>query len=146
MSSWEKEPDPTPSEYPAVWDLVLQDIEHPKIIHPLQEKIHNLLISDIRARDTFGFEKYKVRLQPFNGRNAIKDAYEELLDGVVYARQAVYEHEQKTKVVTQDSEIFKSGLTQIYVTILDSALKMRFLLERQNELENSVSKSNIIVP
>jgi hypothetical protein len=129
---WEKEPEPIKSEHPAIWDLILKDIEHPKFIHPLQEKVHKLLVEDIIKRDAFGFKKYKVRLQAFNGRNALKDAYEEGLDKVVYLKQALYEEEQNL-VVTKDSEFFKQGLTQLYIAALDSVLKIRFMLERKKE-------------
>lgn len=63
---------PQPSDHPAAWDLVL---------------------TDIRERDAIGQSKYGVRLTPFNGRNSLKDAYQEALDLTVYLRAAVYEIE-----------------------------------------------------
>lgn len=70
----EYEPPPVKNNLPAVWDLVL---------------------ADIKERDEIGKEKYGTRLQPFNGRNPLKDAYQEALDLVVYLRQAIYEQENK---------------------------------------------------
>lgn len=70
----EYEPTPVKNNLPAVWDLVLVDI---------------------KERDEIGKEKYDTRLQPFNGRNPLKDAYQEALDLVVYLRQAIYEQENK---------------------------------------------------
>ena len=69
-----KQPKPIKNDNPAVWDLVLKDI---------------------KERDKFGFKKYGKRLQPFNGRNVLFDLYQELLDAVVYIRQAIYERDKK---------------------------------------------------
>jgi len=48
---------------------------------------------DMKARDTFGFKKYKTHLQPFNGRDTLYDIYEELLDAVVYIKTMIYERD-----------------------------------------------------
>ena len=66
------EPLPERNDLPAVWDLVLEDI---------------------KARDVIGVRKYGTRLQPFNGRDSLKDAYQESLDQTVYLRQRIYEEE-----------------------------------------------------
>jgi len=71
------EPPPIKNNHPAVWDLVL---------------------ADMKERDEIGEQKYDTRLQPFNGRDPLVDAYQEALDLVVYLRQAIYErdnHENK---------------------------------------------------
>jgi len=67
-----EQPKPKENKNPAVWDLVMKDIA---------------------TRDRHGFEKYGVRLQPFNGRDTLRDLYEELLDAVVYIRSLIYEKE-----------------------------------------------------
>lgn len=67
-----KEPAPTPNDHPAVWDLVM---------------------ADMQERDGVGIAKYNTRLQPHNGRSALIDAYQEALDLVVYLRQAIYERD-----------------------------------------------------
>ena len=64
------EPPPTPNDRPAVWGLVMRDMED---------------------RDNFGRERYGVPLQPHNGRDALKDLYQELLDACVYTRQLLFE-------------------------------------------------------
>lgn len=66
------EPPPQANNLPAVWSLV---------------------IKDMADRDAAGAAKYGVRLQPFNGRKSLRDAYQEALDLVVYLRQAIYETE-----------------------------------------------------
>ena len=74
MSQNEKQPKPEVSKFPFVWDLVLVDI---------------------KERDFLGEIKYGTRLQPGNGRDALKDAYQEALDLVVYLRQVIYERDKK---------------------------------------------------
>ena len=66
------EPEPKGNELPSVW---------------------NMVIEDMAARDEFGFGKYHMHLQPYNGRDALKDAYQEALDMVVYLRQLIYERD-----------------------------------------------------
>lgn len=67
-----EQPPPVPNEKPAVWDLVL---------------------TDMQARDAEGRRKYGTPLQPHNGRDALVDAYQEALDLAVYLRQAIYERD-----------------------------------------------------
>lgn len=67
-----KQPRPKSNDLPFAWDLVLKDI---------------------KKRDEFGKLKYGTRLQPFNGRDTLRDVYEELLDAVVYIRTLIWERE-----------------------------------------------------
>ena len=60
------QPQPTPNNHPAVWDLV---------------------IADMQERDQIGELKYGTRLKTFNGRDALIDLTQELMDGIVYLRQ-----------------------------------------------------------
>ena len=68
------QPDPVHNTLPAVWDLVL---------------------NDMTDRGIMGVKKYGTLLQPFNGRDALVDAYQEALDLVVYLRQAIYERDNR---------------------------------------------------
>ena len=63
---------PKKNKLPAIWDLVIEDM---------------------RARDQVGLKRYQTRLQPFNGRDAMIDAYQEILDAAVYLRQLIYERD-----------------------------------------------------
>lgn len=75
------QPPPEPNDLPAIWDLVA---------------------ADMKERDQVGRERYGTPLQPFNGRDALVDAYQEALDLVVYLRQAIYERDNGVPVeVTQ---------------------------------------------
>lgn len=66
------EPAPVPNDNPAVWGLV---------------------IDDMQARDAAGQRKYGTKLQPHNGRDALTDAYQEALDLAAYLRQAIFERD-----------------------------------------------------
>jgi hypothetical protein len=70
-----EQPDPTHNDSQSIWELVIQDM---------------------RERNALGKERYGTELQPFNGRKALVDAYQELLDLCVYLRQEIYEREHET--------------------------------------------------
>jgi hypothetical protein len=53
-----------------------------------------MVIADIEKRKAIGLERYGTLLQPFNGRDALRDAYEEALDLAQYLRQAIEERDQ----------------------------------------------------
>ena len=52
-----------------------------------------LVHRDIELRADVGRKKYGERLQPHNGRDALVDLYQELLDAACYARQAIFERD-----------------------------------------------------
>lgn len=70
----EEQPPPIVNHHPVVQDLVRRDID---------------------ARKQVGIERYGTPLQPFNGRDPLRDLYEELLDAVMYIRQVMYERDRK---------------------------------------------------
>lgn len=72
MRNNEKQPPAIPNNRPCVWDLVF---------------------ADMRERDLIGTRKHGTRLQPFNGRDTLKDAYQEALDLVAYLRQELYQRD-----------------------------------------------------
>lgn len=57
--------------------------------------IWELVIQDMQDRHESGIKKYGTPLQAFNGRNALIDAYQELLDLCVYLRQKIEEDKPK---------------------------------------------------
>jgi hypothetical protein len=52
-----------------------------------------IVVEDMKKRNEFGIAKYGTPLQAFNGRDALKDAYEEALDLCVYLRTAMEERD-----------------------------------------------------
>lgn len=52
-----------------------------------QESVQDALIAEIEARKALGVSRYGRALQTFNGRDALRDLLDELLDGATYAMQ-----------------------------------------------------------
>jgi hypothetical protein len=59
-----------------------------------QVDVADYVLADIQDRIEMGCKKYGTKLQTFNGRNALWDAYQEALDLVMYLRQAILETEE----------------------------------------------------
>lgn len=58
--------------------------------HPVA---HRMVQDDLEARLQLGISRYGQPLQPFNGRDSLRDAYEEILDMAVYIRNELFERE-----------------------------------------------------
>lgn len=63
--------------------------------------IQTLVIEDMGKRRELGIRRYGTALQPFNGRDALRDAYEEALDLATYLRQIIEEQYQRRERVWQ---------------------------------------------
>ena len=55
--------------------------------------IQDLVIADIETRKAVGIERYGTTLQANNGRDALRDAYEEALDLCQYLKQCIVERD-----------------------------------------------------
>lgn len=53
-----------------------------------------MVIADIHHRREVGIQRYGTALQAHNGRDALRDAYEEALDLAMYLRQAIEERDR----------------------------------------------------
>lgn len=67
-----EQPMPTPNDRPSIQDMV---------------------IADMQSRKAVGMQRYGTLLQPHNGRDMLRDAYEEALDLAVYLRGAIAERD-----------------------------------------------------
>lgn len=105
-----EQPPPTHNDHPAVWDLVITDIDGLGADGPVIA-----VMKDMRERDRVGYERYGTRLQPHNGRDNLVDAYQEALDLCVYLRTALFEG--------HDPELEKT-----YKTALHNTLAIRSLI------------------
>ena len=50
-------------------------------------------MTDLEQRRELGVSRYGTALQPFNGRDMLRDAYEEVLDLAVYLRGVIEERD-----------------------------------------------------
>jgi hypothetical protein len=82
-SASKQEPAPVPSEQPHIADMVRNDVG--------MFLGGGAICRDIMERKAEGIKKYGMPLQPFNGRSATMDLYQELLDAANYMRQKMYE-------------------------------------------------------
>lgn len=114
MSLNKPEPAPQPSDQPASWDLVIEDIQERRVSVP---DVRDLVLADMRERDAVGAAKYGTRLRAGNGRDQLVDAFQESLDLAVYLRTSLAERydgvvaslydEALTIVVWLRAEIFR---------------------------------------
>lgn len=87
MSFVQPQPPPTKGDSPAVWPMVIADLEGAFCRTKTHDAIRELVREDMTARDALGRERYGTPLQVDNGRDPIVDAYQEALDLAVYLRQ-----------------------------------------------------------
>ncbi len=57
--------------------------------------MQDLVQADIEARKSVGLARYGTLLQAHNGRDFLRDAYEEALDLCIYLRGVMYERDGK---------------------------------------------------
>lgn len=93
--------------------------------------IWDLVIKDIQERDGNGLKKYGVRLQSFNGRNALIDSYQEVLDLIVYFRQSIEEREVMVDFLKKVSKLSESSDGQ---SINDVSFEAYSLLKNLGEI------------
>ena len=69
-------------------------LEQPKP-HPSKGDVWAQVMEDMFNRRLQGIERHGGPLQPHNGRDALIDLYQELLDAVVYTRQLIEERKDQ---------------------------------------------------
>jgi hypothetical protein len=60
---------------------------------PGKMDVADIVLLDIQARIEMGLQKYGTKLQAFNDRDPLWDAYQEAIDLVMYLRQAILERD-----------------------------------------------------
>lgn len=77
----------------AAGETVVPHIEQAMPVPNDRGSIQELVRHDLLQRERVGVQRYGTPLQAFNGRSALRDLYEELLDAACYARQMIAEQE-----------------------------------------------------
>ena len=62
-----------------------------------EKSIQDQVIEDLEHRKQLGLSTYGTLLHPHNGRDAMVDLYEELLDACCYLKQLLVEEEKEEK-------------------------------------------------
>lgn len=92
-------------------NVVERDDEQPDPIANDEPSAHDIAIASLTERKEFGLKKYGTLLQVGNGRNSLRDAYEEAQDLVVYLATA--EEEQRRLLDTTWDEGFAAAVQWI---------------------------------
>lgn len=108
------EPDPQPGRT-RVLDRALRHWDSPY-------HLHQQIQSDLTARAEHGHTKYGTYLETHNGRDALLDAYQEVLDLLMYLEQDNLEQE-------------RTGYSTAMKRAFDCALLIRNALNRRETLE-----------
>jgi hypothetical protein len=89
-----------------------------------QRPIAELVIEDIRARAELGVRKYGAPLHAHNGRSALMDLYQELLDGAHYVRQEIEEREAARAMAPEGAtaEVWRSLATSSHAEAVGTVL------------------------
>lgn len=85
---------PVPNATRPVWDMVIEDATAQLEVLTGTEHggaLREKFLADMRARSDLGVARYGTPLQVGNGRDWLRDAYEEALDLTVYLRQGMAE-------------------------------------------------------
>jgi hypothetical protein len=104
------QPLPVPNDGPSMHDLVCADLQA-----MCMSGWPTGIAGDLQARKRLGLERYGSLLQAHNGRDALRDLYEELLDATVYACQA------------KEEEHGPPGIVPVYESLLTLLIQVRRL-------------------
>jgi hypothetical protein len=111
--------------HPPTWPIVIANIRStfdaiPKDLRDAgcDAELCAAIVADMETRDRIGRERYGTPLAPFNGRDHLVDAYQELLDAAVYLRNWLEEHGPG-----------RSPIEEIYAVTLSSIMRLRFLIK-----------------
>lgn len=91
-----------------------------------------VVIADIEARVKAGKEKYGTLLQTHNGRSALWDLYQELIDACMYVRQRLLEEERGG-----DAPKYKSPITVNVAESAKSTAAYNCWVDRQGRFDAS---------
>jgi len=111
-------PQPAPQNQggPPLWPMIIRELG--------DSELNRLLAADMSQRHEFGVAKYGVPLVASNGRDHLRDAYEEALDLTAYTR-AVYESKKGSNLWKDHGLLIHK---QIHTEAKDMALRLRELI------------------
>lgn len=89
----------------------LDEHDQPMPISNENPSIHDLVALDIGERKLLGLQRYNSLLQANNGRDVLKDLYDELLDACCYIRQCIEERKIE-KHKTQENPIIENPIQE----------------------------------
>lgn len=104
------------------------------------------VIADLHDRMELGRRRYGVALQPWNGRSALLDAYEESADLIIYLKQELIERAERDAVYEAMNKSLWECLTvvrlqngNLHDDINEIQARAQAALTRAAELERTVA-------
>lgn len=111
------QPEPVANDSDAVWPQVVDELWGLEL--PVPPTIIHALEYDMLDRHEVGIKRYGTALQPYNGRDALTDAYAEALDQTVYLKQAFIE---------ADDDVMIQEIDDLYVESVNHAARLLHLI------------------
>lgn len=107
-----------------VSDVSTQD-EHaqPMLLPNDRPSIQDLVRADLNKREQIGIQRYGTKLQAHNGRDMLRDAYEEAMDLTVYLRGVIAERDEPKPVVDRDlQDRVRKAITAWHTNPVDATI------------------------
>lgn len=111
-----EQPAPVVNDHPSIQSLVRRDLA---VRTHLGAHRHGVR-TRVAEREQVGIARYGTALQAGNGRDALRDLEEEILDGANYAKQAIVEAE-----ATRPDDVDLPRLRSMYEDLLHMACALR---------------------
>lgn len=118
-------------------ELMKADEEQQQPIKNENPHIVDLVIEDIKARKELGIECYGTALQAFNGRDALRDLYEELQDATIYVKQVMEERGEKTDInikQTKTAQFSEKDLSNLYCYLNYAVEELDSVMEESDNM------------
>lgn len=121
---------------------IIQD--QPAPTHNALTPVWDLVIQDMQERNQVGIQRYGTPLQPFNGRDALVDAYQEALDLAVYLRQAIAERtalddlEQEHRMMRARNERLEAELASNERKFVELEIEITHQAKKIADLESAL--------
>lgn len=102
---------------------------------PGKEVVGIHVIKDMEERMKLGFIRYGTYLQTHNGRDALQDLYEELIDATMYIKQRIMEEQNAESSVLDVYSVFVYAFNAIANKVHDTARDKGWWNESRNDGE-----------
>lgn len=108
--------------------------------------VGELVLQDIKDRIELGRERYGTLLTVDNGRDALLDLYEEMLDGVFYLRQEIERRKMSdfTMLVTPDVPVSEDVVSELKSIGAKSVNRVGNGYEMTFQVENANDRANVM--
>ena len=128
------EPPPQPSQHPAAGTLLIDYLR--MYAHP---RYGSQIIDDTLSRMNFGLKKYGTLLHPFNGRDTMNDVYQEILDGLVYARSLLYEVQNDITLDPTRARFMYLMVSSLLSCLMEAAHYAQRAMHAEEEIRGGMS-------